>query len=57
MFDNSTIFILLLLGGGVPQRGEVVGKTTKYLLKIKNSSHLPPRPSGTPPPTGGGELE
>ncbi len=30
---GSTISILLLLGGGVPQRGEVVGETTEYLLK------------------------
>ena len=28
---RDTILILLLLGGGVPQRGEVVGETIKYL--------------------------
>ena len=28
---NSTILILLLSGGGVPQRGEGVGETIKYL--------------------------
>ena len=46
---NKTISILLLLGGGVPQRGEVGGK--EFLIDMIHRYfllYLPPRPSGHP---------
>ena len=55
---SNTISILLLLGGGVPQRGEVVGeKIIPYLYDSSVFLALPTTPpSGHPSSVGGGEL-
>ena len=55
---SDTIFILLLPGGGVPVGGGG-RRNDRVPINHKNKeffSHLPPRPLGTPPPTGRGEL-
>ena len=55
---SNTISILLLRGGGVPQRGEVVGeKIIPYLYDSSVFLALPTTPpSGHPSSDGGGEL-
>ena len=43
-FVARTIFILLLLGGGVPRRGEVVGKNNTYESSVYGISFSPTTP-------------
>jgi len=56
---SDTILILLLPGGRAPVGGG--GRQNNKIPINKNIkdffSHLPPHPTGTPPPTGGGELK